>query len=484
MLIPSSKKRTIAIIGAGYSGTLTAVNILRTSPPDNVRVVLVEQDSTPGRGLAYRFADDNHLLNVPAGNMSALADEPSHFVAYCRNVDPAFNTGSFISRRLYGEYLQYTLAEAETNHPGTLEKINGEAVAILPDASHEKFRIGLAGGASLEATQVVLAFGNFSRGSPQSVPANLRKYLVNPWDFSALDGLDQKQPVAILGTGHTAVDVLFRLTSCNRTRKIFLLSRRGLLPHGHRFNPTHQTASEYPAYLVGLPPTIRAYTRALREEATRREAAGGNWRDVLNELRPHTSRLWRALPEAERIRSLQKIRPYWDVHRHRFAPSAARRLENLLDSGQVKRLAGRITGFDREGVNLSIQFKSRGEASVERLDVGAVVNCTGPNNDLSSLSVPLVTQLRNEGLIQQDCLKLGLLVDDGYRVIDVHNQANPGLFYVGPMLKARYWEASAVPELRNHIRRLAEHLMLTITPTITAQWNQPGKPHFLNWARI
>jgi uncharacterized NAD(P)/FAD-binding protein YdhS len=116
MLIPSSKKRTIAIIGAGYSGTLTAVNILRTSPPDNVRVVLVEQDSTPGRGLAYRFADDNHLLNVPAGNMSALADEPSHFVAYCRNVDPAFNTGSFISRRLYGEYLQYTLAEAEPNH--------------------------------------------------------------------------------------------------------------------------------------------------------------------------------------------------------------------------------------------------------------------------------------------------------------------------------------------------------------------------------
>src|ERR1700730_4245121 len=108
MLIPSSKKRTIAIIGAGYSGTLTAVNILRTSPPDNVRVVLVEQDSTPGGGLAYRFADDNHLLNVPAGNMSALADEPNHFVAYCQDVDP-FNASSFIPRRLYGEYLQNTL---------------------------------------------------------------------------------------------------------------------------------------------------------------------------------------------------------------------------------------------------------------------------------------------------------------------------------------------------------------------------------------
>jgi uncharacterized NAD(P)/FAD-binding protein YdhS len=459
MLIPSSKERTIAIIGAGYSGTLTAVNILRTSPPDTVRVVLVEQDSTPGRGLAYRFADDNHLLNVPAGNMSALADEPNHFVGYCQDVDPAFNTGSFVPRTLYGEYLQYTLAETETNHPGTLEKIKGEAIAIRPDASREKFRIELAGGASLEATQVVLAFGHFSPRPPQSVPANLHKYLINPWDFSALDGLDQKRPVAILGTGHTAVDVLFRLTSCNRTRKIFLLSRRGLLPHGHRFNPTPQSACEYPAYLVGLPPTIRAYTRALREEATRREAAGGNWRDVLNELRPHTPRLWRALPEAERIRSLQKILPYWDVHRHRLAPAAARRLENLLDSGQVERMAGRITGFDREGADLIIQFKGRGEAPVENLDVGAVVNCTGPNNDLSSLSLPLVTQLRNEGLIQQDRLKLGLLVDDDYRVIDVHDQSNPGLFYVGPMLKTRYWEATAVPELRAHTRRLAGKLM-------------------------
>jgi uncharacterized NAD(P)/FAD-binding protein YdhS len=287
MHIPSSEKRTIAIVGAGYSGTLTAVNILRTNSSDNLRVVLIEQQAIPGRGLAYRFGDDNLLLNVPAGNMSALADEPDHFVSYCQDVDPAFNAKSFISRRIYGEYLQFTLAEAEKNYPGILEKLTGEAVAIQPNSSNT-FRIELANDSYLEARQVVLALGHFPPRPPIAVPEQLYNYIVNPWDFRTLDGLDQNKPVAIMGMGHTAIDALFRLTSCNNSRKIVLLSRRGLLPHGHRFNPKPPSSSDYPDYLAGLPHTIRAYTHALRLEAVRREAAGGNWRDVINELRPHT----------------------------------------------------------------------------------------------------------------------------------------------------------------------------------------------------
>ena len=124
------EQQTIAIIGAGYSGALTAVNLLLADPPDRLRVVLIEQAATPGRGLAYRFGDDNLLLNVPAGNMSALADEPNHFVAWCQDIDPAFNAKSFISRRLYGEYLEFTLAAAARSRPGMLQNLAGTAVAV------------------------------------------------------------------------------------------------------------------------------------------------------------------------------------------------------------------------------------------------------------------------------------------------------------------------------------------------------------------
>lgn len=458
-LSPISKKRTIVIIGGGYSGTLTAVNILRLNLSNHSRVVLIEQESKLGRGLAYRFGDDNLLLNVPAGNMSALADEPNHFVSYCQNIDPAFNAKSFICRRLYGEYLEHTLAEAETSYPGVLEKITSEAIAVAPNASRDSFRVELANGSSIEATQVVLALGHFSPTPPKSVPEHLHKHIINAWDFGAIDRLDENMPVAILGTGLTGIDILFRLTSWNTSRKIFLLSRRGLLPHVHRFNPKPPAPTDYPTYFARLPTTIRAYTRAVRAEVIKREATGGDWRDVINEIRPHTALLWQGLPENEQRRFIIKIAPYWDIHRHRLAPSAGRRLEYLLASGQVERKAGHIMGADIKDDNLNIAFKQCNNNSPVNLEVSAIINCTSPNYDLSTISQPLITQLKTAGLIQQDPLKIGLMVDDEYGVIDTNNQPTPGLFYIGPMLKAKYWEAIAVPELRNHARALATYLM-------------------------
>jgi hypothetical protein len=35
------------------------------------------------------------------------------------------------------------------------------------------------------------------------------------------------------------------------------------------------------------------------------------------------------------------------------------------------------------------------------------------------------------------------------------------LFYLGPMLRATHWEATAATELRDHAARLAAHLLPT-----------------------
>src|SRR5262249_39878605 len=100
----------IAIVGAGLCGAGTAADGLRRAGPAT-RLVLLERQAPEARGLAYRTWDDNLLLNVPAGNMSALADAPGHFVDFCASIDPAFNPGSFISRRIYGDYLRDTLEQ-------------------------------------------------------------------------------------------------------------------------------------------------------------------------------------------------------------------------------------------------------------------------------------------------------------------------------------------------------------------------------------
>lgn len=64
-------------MGAGHWGTLTAVNILRQSPGE-VRVILVDRNTWPGRGLAYRSWDDNfqlrrNLLAMPPARLLLAA---------------------------------------------------------------------------------------------------------------------------------------------------------------------------------------------------------------------------------------------------------------------------------------------------------------------------------------------------------------------------------------------------------------------------
>ncbi len=287
-----------------------------------------------------------------------------------------------------------------------------------------------------------------------------RAYIANPWDFDALDHADASRAVAILGAGHTAVDVLFRLTSHNDTRKIYLISRRGLVAQGHRSAPkAPPPGAALPDYLRAVPPTIREIVRAVRREAERRVAAGTDWRDVINALRPHTAAIWQRLPVDERRKFLTRVVPFWDIHRHRLAPAAFFRLEQLRKAGQVESVAGRVRSIERRGAETIVELQARGGAGTRRLSVGAVVNCTGPSYDIAAIQQPLIAQLRDEGFISQDPLKLGLRIDEHYQVIDRGGDPVGGLFYIGPMLKAVFWEAIAIPELRGHAAALARSIL-------------------------
>src|ERR1700732_31113 len=103
-------KITVAVIGAGFSGTLVALHLLRQCP-SGIRIHLIEKNSRFGRGLAYSTGNPNHLLNVPAGRMSAFSDRPHDFVDWLRtggSDDGAPIDGtSFIERSVFGLYVRH-----------------------------------------------------------------------------------------------------------------------------------------------------------------------------------------------------------------------------------------------------------------------------------------------------------------------------------------------------------------------------------------
>ena len=85
----AQKSTTIVVIGAGFSGAMTAVNLLRHSSGRPLRVVLVNKSGRMARGIAYGTRSAEHVLNVPAGNMSAIPEEPDDFLRFCRWADPS-----------------------------------------------------------------------------------------------------------------------------------------------------------------------------------------------------------------------------------------------------------------------------------------------------------------------------------------------------------------------------------------------------------
>jgi len=450
-------EENIVIIGGGYSGTLTAVNLLRAGV-SNHNLIIIDTEVEIGRGLAYGTWDDNLLLNVPVGNMSALHDIPKHFLTYCKQIDPAFNEGSFVSRRIYGDYLEFTLSEAEQSAKKTIERIVGVVQAVHRNGESGSFLVELLDGRKFNAVKVILALGHFHPQAPiRNGSFDSRFYINNPWDFSALDQVPKDPPILIIGTGLTAVDALFRITSTGH-KKVILMSRRGLLPHPHRSSPRPPHENAFPDYLNKDVLTVRYCLRTLRENVIKRVSRGEDWRDVFNELRSYTPEIWDRFSLGEKKRFLRHVVSFWDIHRHRLAPVSFNRLEKLLASGKVSILAARLIVCDGRSNSCSVTVLPRGSSDYENLLIGAIVNCTGPNTDITKISDPLIKQLLDDGYISQDQTKLGLVVNDQYEVIGRDGNSISGLFYVGPMLKAKYWEAIAIPELRKHTKKLATYI--------------------------
>jgi uncharacterized NAD(P)/FAD-binding protein YdhS len=100
--------KTIGIIGAGFSGLMTAIHLLRKS--ESVHVVQFDPNSE-GKGIAYNPQSDHVLLNVVTAKMSAFPDKPDHFLHWCKQqkqysgINDQLLRQSFLPRSLYGKYL-------------------------------------------------------------------------------------------------------------------------------------------------------------------------------------------------------------------------------------------------------------------------------------------------------------------------------------------------------------------------------------------
>ena len=109
------------MIGAGASGTIQALHLLREGVP---RVTLIERERGAGRGVAYGTRRPEHLLNVTASRMIVFPDDPGHFARWFGERDGAAE--DYAPRMMFGDYVRELIAAAGDR----LQVLSGEAVDV------------------------------------------------------------------------------------------------------------------------------------------------------------------------------------------------------------------------------------------------------------------------------------------------------------------------------------------------------------------
>jgi uncharacterized NAD(P)/FAD-binding protein YdhS len=530
-----SAQRTIVIVGAGFSGTLVAANLLKAQHWSATQVVLIERAAQIARGTAYAERGYPYLLNVPAGRMSADANSPLDFLNFAQNHIPDATAEDFLPRELYGKYLEATLLDAEVSAATHVEfrRVNGDVCGIEP-AEQAGYQVVLADGRRFDADDVVLALGN---PGPADLPGTDKlgdQYISNPW--AGPRTFTPGETVLLVGTGLTMADVAMAASTETKDQiTIHSMSRHGLIPPSQTQFSQNTCKAEAAAMLRAASFSALTLLRSVRELADDTERRGGDWRETITFIRSIAPQLWQRLPAREKRRLLRHIRPYWDIHRHRLPSQTLARMHHLRRHQKLNIHAGRLMEFELisaadaapathapptahaastadatpaahasptahaastvddaptahtptahagsaahaapiannadgrqpaaattdAGTKVRVTWRPRGGDEPRTMLVDRVINCTGPDYNIRRSCDPLLCSLLSQGLAVADPLNLGIRTGAYGALINAQGQAAPNLFYVGPMLRADHWEATAAQELRGYAERLAGYL--------------------------
>lgn len=448
--------KTIVIIGGGFSGTLTAIQLLEKSKTVQIKVINTEHPVA--KGIAYGTLSSEHLLNVMAGRMSPFPNDADHFINWLRAKNyPLSNLETaFLPRMVYGEYLEELLSKHRTNKQ--LELIDAKAVDI--QKKENKYSVLLNNGNSVIADKIVLAMGNFLPANPKIKDPEFFKsknYFQNPWEMSCIKEMPPDKAVLILGTGLTMVDCVLSLKKQGFKGKIYVVSPRGYIPVSHI---KHYV---YPDFYEELKDkSLLEILRSVRKHL--KDAASKNipWQTVIDSIRTHIQKIWIGLPKKEKQQFISHLRHIWGLARHRVPEEAYTQFMDLKEKGQIEVIGGRIIEMQEKNSTITASIQLRRSKTKRDLVVSRVINCTGPQLNFSEIKDELVQNLLSKKVILADELRMGLQSTPTGQVIQKDNTVSPDIYAIGSLLRGVLWETTAVPDISVEAECIARQIIKSI----------------------
>ena len=453
-------RRTIAIIGGGFTGAAIAWHLERRSDLPPARIVVIEPRTAIGAGLAYSATDPAFRINVPAAKMSLDADNIGDFQAWLNATDavaddPAATLADgrvFPRRAVFGAYIADRLAPALVS--GRIEHVRAAATSV-ERGPRAGFRIALSEEGHLEADLLILAVTH----PPPAPPAVLAKaldghprFVTNTTAPGALDGVRPRDRILVVGTGLTGADIIASLDARGHAGPILDVSRRGLRSRGH-------APAAYPArgdFTSRPEPTARALLAAIRRELGDAREAGETWHPVFDALRSQGPAIWAALTVEERRRLVRHLRPFWDVHRFRIAPQVEAVLEKRLADGSLVIEAASLLAARIEGDDIVVSLRRRHGGGVSEQCFDAVLIATGPAHGRILASHPLLASLGALGLIRPDAVCLGIDTAPDGSAVAASGETVPDILVAGPLARGTFGELMGLPEVADYAEVIAD----------------------------
>ncbi|MEO8088392.1 MAG: FAD/NAD(P)-binding protein, partial [Bacteroidota bacterium] len=361
-------------------------------------------------------------------------------------------------RNIYGYYLKDIFDTAIRKKPEytSISFVHDEAIDIEEEDGKAHIYFSVSPG--VIADKVILAIGNQSPDNPVLNDKSFyssRKYYGNPWLHEAVNHLDPQKEVFILGNGLTMVDIVLGLKEKKHKGKIYSLSPNGfqILPH-RVFEPYRGLIEELsPPYdLPKVVSLFRSHVKKLRDEGLAGEAA-------VDSLRPLTQKVWQSWSKQEKERFMYHIRHMWGVARHRLPMDIHKMIQQLILDDKLEIIAGRTQGMEETQDGVKVIFKRRRDQKMYEVNVGRVINCTGPLSDINKLERPLIKNLISRKLIHPDEMKLGIDTTADGNILNIDGTSSKYLFTIGSTMRGLLWESTAVPELRDQAKKLAAKLL-------------------------
>jgi len=444
----------IGIIGAGFSGTAFAANLRRLNSQRQLEIVLCDKSGRFGVGPAYSTPFQYHLLNVRAADMSAMVDDLQHFMHWLaakkKNADYLDKqlplADQMVPRCFYYEYLQELLQVVLGDQSFSLTPVADEVVNV--HCEKNKTQLCFKHKEPILVDKVVIATGNYPPPRFPFPVANTINRIDYPWDYTAIQHIDKKAPVLIVGMGLSMIDAVLSLQQQAHEGDVFAVSRHGLLPLPH-----HDHGRECTLDTDVFSGSLHQISRRIRSRAAAHETQGGDWRDVITALRLHLKDQWAASHSNTKQQFLRHLLPYWNIHRHRVHAGIMQSLQQWLDKKQLHLLAGRVMHVADEAAHI----KMRHTQTVQAIPVQWVINCMGPSSFINEQQ-PLLHALLTRRDAVLDPTRLGFAVNDVGALYNAAGQPSTLLYALGAPTRGVTW-VNAVPDIRKQIDALTRHLL-------------------------